>query len=244
VKHAVIKEGDLLVSLGGGYFGVKAAKLGKECKARTLIIDTNPDCAAREIVDVVLTGQGTIEAGQVSLIVGDAMEILFSILEGEVPQWIIPAVPGHALGWVVKSWLTAKGFKAASGGGLLTEVLDGLPHRLVLSADENSGVVMSSYMTEGMRCEDDCSQFGVCPLTKRKRPAPMHGLLEFAVSEAVDYYRVFVSRQFEGVGGVPGEEVKKTLKYLASLTPPYSLAIGTSCRCHGILSLFKVEGKN
>ena len=98
MKHTIIKEGELLVCLGGGYFGAKAARLGKECNARTMIIDTNPDCAARGIVDVVLTGQETIEAGQVSLIVGDAMEILFSILEGEVPQWIIPAVPGHSLG--------------------------------------------------------------------------------------------------------------------------------------------------
>ncbi|HEY93084.1 MAG TPA: hypothetical protein G4O17_05010 [Dehalococcoidia bacterium] len=241
MKHAVVKEGELLVSLGGGYFGVKAARLGKECKARTMILDTNPDCAAREIVDVVLTGQEAIEAGLVSLIIGDAMEILFSILEREVPQWIIPAVPGHALGKVVKSWLTMKGHKVASGGGLMREVLADLPNRLVLSADEESGIVMSSYMPEGMRCQDNCSQLGICPVTKRKKPAAMYELLEFSVFEAVDYFKIFASRQFEGVGGVPGPVVKKTLEHLASLTPPYSLAIGTSCRCHGILSLFKVE---
>ncbi len=242
MKHTIIKEGELLVCLGGGYFGAKAAKLGKECKARTMIIDTNPDCAARGIVDVVLTGQETIEAGQVSLIVGDAMEILFSILEGEVPQWIIPAVPGHSLGKLVKSWLMAKGLKVARGGGLLTEVQAGLPHRLVLSADEKSGILVTSYMAEGMECEAGCSQLRICPVTKRKKPAAMYELLEFSASEAVDRYKIFVSRQFDGVGGVPGAVVKKTLKYLASLTPPYSLAIGTSCRCHGILSLFKVEG--
>lgn len=242
MKHAVIKEGDLLVCLGGGYFGAKAARLGKKCKARTLIIDTNPDCAAREIVDVVLTGQGTIKAGQVSLIVGDAMEILSGILEGEVPQWIIPAVPGHSLGKFVSSWLRAKGLKVASGGGLLTEVLAGLPNRLVLSADEKSGIIISSYMAKGLRCKTNCSQLKICPVTKRQKPAPMYELLEFSVSEAVDYHKIFVSRQFDGVGGVPGAEVKKTLKHLASLTPPYSLAIGVSCRCHGILSLLKVEG--
>ena len=242
VKHTVIKEGDLLVCLGGGYFGAKAARLGKECKARTIIIDTNPDCAAREIVDIVLTGQETIEAGQVSLIVGDAMEILFSILEGEVPQWIIPAVPGNSLGKLVKSWLTAKGLKVASGGGLLSEVLAGLPHRLVLSADEESGTLITSYMMEGKMCKEGCSQPRICPVIKRKKPAPMYELLEFSAAEVVDCYKIFVSREFDGVGGVPGAVVKKTLRYLARLTPPYSLAIGTSCRCHGILSLFKVEG--
>ncbi len=242
MKRAVIKEGDLLVCLGGGYFGAKAARLGKECKARTLIIDTNPDCAAREIVDVVLTGQGTIKAGQVSLIIGDAMEILFGILEGEVPQWIIPAVPGHSLGKFVSSWLRAKGLKVASGGDLLTGVLAGLPHRLVLSADKKSGIIISSYMPKGLRCKTDCSQLRTCPVTKRRKPAPMYELLEFSASEAVDYYKIFISRQFDGVGGVWAAEVKRALKYLASLTPPYSLAIGVSCRCHGILSLLKVEG--
>jgi len=241
-KHAVFKEGDLVVCLGGGYFGAKAARLGRECKARTLIIDTNPDCAAREIVDVVLTEPRTIKAGQVSLIIGDAMEILSGILKGETPKWIIPAVPGHSLGKFVSSWLRAKGLKVASGGDLLTEVLAGLPHRLVLSADEKSGILISSYMAKGLRCKSDCSQLRICPVTKRKKPAPMYELLKFSVSEAVDYYKIFVSRQFDGAGGVPGAEVKKTLKYLASLTPPYSLAIGVSCRCHGILSLLKVEG--
>ena len=242
MKHAVFKEGDLVVCLGGGYFGTKAARLGRECNARTLIIDTNPACAAREIADVVLTEPETIKAGQVSLIVGDAMEILFSILEGEVPQWIIPAVPGHSLGKFINSWLRAKGLKVASGGDLLTEVLAGLPRRLVLSADENSGIIISSYMAKELRCDTDCSQPRICPVTKHKKPAPMYELLEFSVSEAVDYYKIFVSHQFDGAGGVAGAEVKKTLKYLASLTPPYSLAIGVSCRCHGILSLLKVEG--
>jgi hypothetical protein len=242
MKYTGIKEGELLVCLGGGYFGAKAARLGKECKARTMVIDKNPDCAAREIVDIVLTKQGTIEAGQVSLIVGDAMEILFSILEREVPQWIIPAVPGHSLGKLVKSWLTAKGLKVVSDGGLLTEVLAGLPHRLVLSADEKSGILVTSYMAQGMNCKTNCSQPRICPVTKVKKPAPMYELLEYSVTEAVDCYKIFISRQFDGVGGVPGAAVKKTSKYLASLNPPYTLAIGTSCGCHGILSLFKVKG--
>jgi hypothetical protein len=241
VKHAIVKEGDLLVCLGGGYFGAKAARLGKECNARTMIIDANPDCAARELVDVVLTGRGTINAGQVALIVGDATEILLSILEGEVPQWIIPAVPGHSLGRLVESWLRAQGLKVASSGGLLAEVLAGLPHRLVMSADEKSGILISSYMAQGLMCKTDCSQLGICPVTKRKKPAPMYKLLEFSASAAIDCYKILISCKFDGVGGVSGAEVKKTLKYLASLTPPYSLAIGTSCRCHGILSLFEVE---
>jgi len=242
VQHAVINEGDLLVCLGGGYFGAKAARLGKERKARTLIIDTNPDCAAREIVDVVLTGAGTIKEGQVSLIIGDAMEILFGILEGEAPQWVIPAVPGHSLGKFASSWLRAKGLKVASGGDLLTGVLAGLPNRLVLSADEKSGIIISSYMAKGLRCKTDCSQLRICPVTRRRKPAPMYELLKFSASEVVDYYKIFISRQFDGAGGVRGIEVKRALKYLASLTPPYSLAIGVACRCHGILSLLKVEG--
>ena len=240
-EHAVFQKGDFLVCLGGGYFGTKAARLGRECKARTLIIDTNPDCTARKIADVVSTTQGTIKAGQVSLIVGDATESLSGILEEEVPQWIIPAAPGHSLGKFVNSWLRAKGLKVASGGDLLTEVLAGLPHRLVLSADEKSGIIISSYMAKELRCKTDCSQPRVCPVTKHKKPAPMYELLEFSVSDAVDYYNIFVSHHFDGAGGVRGTEVKKTLKYLASLTPPYSLAIGVSCRCHGILSLSKVD---
>ena len=241
VKHAVIREGDLLVCLGGGYFGAKAARRGREGKARTLIIDTNPDCAAREIADVVLTAPGTVKRGQVSLITGDAMEILSRVLEGEVPQWIVPAVPGHSLGKFINSRLRARGLKVAGGGDLLTGVLAGLPSRLVLSADEKSGIIVSSYMAKGLSCKEDCPQFRICPVTGCRKPAPMYKLLEFAVSGVVDYYKIFTSYQFDGAGGIRGAEVIRALRYLASLTPSYSLAIGVACRCHGILSLLKVE---
>ena len=136
----------------------------------------------------------------------------------------------------------AKGLKVSSSGYLLSEVLDGLPHKLVLSTDEKSGILISSYMAKGLRCKEGCVQRRICPVTKIKKPAAMYELLEFSVAEAIDCYKIFISHQFDGVGGVPGEVVKKTLDYLASLAPPYTLAIGTSCRCHGILSLFKVEG--
>lgn len=240
MQRNAIREGDFLVCLGGGYFGAKAARLARECKARTIIIDTGADCAAREVVDVVLTKPAPVEAGRVALIVGDAMGNLFHILKEEVPRWIIPAVPGHAMGRLVRDWLVVGGLRPASGGDLVDEVLSGLPRRLVLSADEESGVIKSSYMDEGKRCRAGCTEPRVCPVTGCRKPAPLYELLEFSVSRVVDCGKIFISRQFDGVGGIPGAEVKRALKHLAGLRPPYSLAVGTACGCHGAVSLFKV----
>ena len=64
--------------------------------------------------------------------------------------------------------------------------------------------------------------------------------VEFSVCEVVDHYKIFVTKQLGGIGAVPGSEVKEALEYIDKLAPPYSLAIGTSCRCHGLVNFFEV----
>ena len=72
----------------------------------------------------------------------------------------------------------------------------------------------------------------------------MYELLEFSVCEVVDHYKIFVTKQLGGIGGIPGSEVKEALEYIYRLDPPYSLAIGTSCRCHGLVNFFEVRLPN
>jgi hypothetical protein len=69
----------------------------------------------------------------------------------------------------------------------------------------------------------------------------MYELLEFSICEVVEYYRIFVTRQLGGIGGIPGSEMREALEYIDKLAPPYSLVIGTSCRCHGIVNFFEVK---
>ena len=69
----------------------------------------------------------------------------------------------------------------------------------------------------------------------------MYELVEFSVCEVVNHYKIFATKQLGGIGGIPGSEIKEALEDVYKLHPPYSLAIGTACRCHGLVNFFEVR---
>lgn len=241
INAPVIGKGDLLVCAGGGRWGAKGAMIAKEVGARAVIIDLNQSCLASKVADVILAekdiGETKIEG--ISLVIGEVADVLANILRNESPQWIIPAIAGGVAGKLIEKWLAMKQLKLTKSKFLVKRALAGLPHKLVLS--EDSGTIISSYMPKGMWCEIPCSQPKICPVTGRKKVAPLYELLEFSFSEAVDHYKIFVSQDVGGVGAVSGADVKGWLEQVEKLKPPYSVAVAISCECHAHTDLFEVE---
>ena len=242
-SKAAFKEGELVICLGGGYWGAKGARIAKDNKASAIVIDKDPDCAVREVADTIITEQdlAKLNIEGVVLYVGDAVEALLRVLKITTPAWIIPTTPGGFAGRLVERWLATKPVEVIGSGRLVTSALWGLPPKLVLSADRRSGTIISSYMPEGLKCKPDCSAPRKCPVTGRRKICPMYELLEFSVCEAVEHCKILATKQLGGIGGIPGSEVRAALEYIDKLAPPYSLAIGTSCRCHGLVNFFEVR---
>ena len=238
-----------MVCLEGGYWGAKGARIAKNNGANALVIDKDPDCTAREVADTIITelDMERLDIEGVAFYVGDAVKALLRILKITTPAWIIPTIHGDWGGQLTEIWLATKPVELIRSGKLVDHALQGLSPRLVLSADQRSGTLISSYMPKGMRCALDCSDKPYrsvskkCPVSGRRKIGPMYELVEFSVSEAVEHYKIFVAKQLGGIGAIPGKEVKEALEYIYRLEPPYSLAIGASCRCHGRVNFFEVR---
>lgn len=242
-RKSALKERELVVCLGGGYWGAKGAMIAKNNGASAIVIDKDPGCAASEVADAVITERHLekLDIEGVVLYVDDAVRALMKIFKITTPAWIIPTSPGGFGGRLMESWLSTKSVELIRSGRLVDSSLRGLPPKLVLYADRKSGTIVSSYMPEGLKCKTDCSAPKTCPLTGRRKVSPMYELLEFSICEVVEHYKIFATKQLGGIGGIPGSEVREALEYIDKLAPPYSLAIGTSCRCHGLVEFFEVK---
>jgi len=242
-SKSALKQGELVVCLGGGEWGAKAARIAKNNRANAIVIDKSSNCLARELADKVIAEQDLmrLDLEGVVFYVGDAVAALIGILKLTTHAWIIPAIAGGFSGQLIERWLATKPVKVIRSGRLVDSALQGLPPKLVFSANRRSGTLITSYMPEGIKCKPDCSAPPKCPVTGRRRISPMYKLLEFSLCEVVDHYKIFVTKQLGGIGGISGSEVKEALEYIYNLDPPYSLAIGTSCRCHGLVDFFEVR---
>lgn len=239
-------EGRLVVVAGGGHFGAQAARYAKGSRARVMIADTDPHCAAADNADRTLhdleNGSIEIGCGLAVLIVQDAVELMLSLLRLKTPDYIVPAVPGHYAGWVVERWLKSNGLQASPAPKATRKIATAMPKGTVLLVDESRGVVIVSYMPEGLNCKVPCQQPGDrCPTTGRVKAGSMHSLLAKAAEGNVDLSRVLVSRLLGPEAGCfSGDELTSIIADAERLKPPYTLAVGTSCDCHGILNLFSV----
>ena len=125
---------------------------------------------------------------------------------------------------------------------IVPKVLENIPKSLVSFVDENSGVIVVSYMPSNKRCRENCvPPKGICASTGRPKLTSMAKLLKFSVYKHTDFSAILYSKQLTGgLGAIDGKELHSILKRLDTYHRPYTLSIGTACECHGILNLGKV----
>jgi hypothetical protein len=231
--------------MGGGKFGKKALSYLKAMGAKVLVTDTNPKCGASLEVDVKATDLGIInslEAGQSAFLVGDAVEHLLLLLETNLPDLVVTAIPGNAVARVVEMWLSKRGYNFEPNRKAVADVIENIPKSLVSFVDIESAVVVVSYMPSNMRCRENClPPKGFCAVTGRPKLATMNKLLQFSVYQLADISQILTSHQLTGgLGAINGKDLCFLLKHLETLEKNFTLAIGTACDCHGVINLAKV----
>ncbi len=238
----------LIVVAGGGFFGTKAVRLGKDINARVGVIDNRIDCEASKFVDEIIEKEDIqrtldIDAGSATLFVCDAVDFLVRLLGITTPDFIFPAMPGNLSGKLIKRQLECEGFVVESKSEVTKKVAKDIPESLIFLCDENMGVIITSYMFKGDMCKIPCDQpTDFCPTTGRLKMGPMHRILAYATHDKVTLSKILVGRLFgESVGSFEGPEFASFLSDVKRLKAPYTLAIGTACDCHGILNLFSIH---
>jgi len=235
----------LVFVMGGGRFGKKALTYLKSKGAKVLVVDINPDCMASSEVDVLgvdLSVLVSLRPGQAAFLVGDAVDLLTSLLETTIPDLIVTAIPSNAVAKIFEVWLAKRGIKLEPYNKIVPKVLENIPRSLVSFVDKNSGVIVVSYMPSNKRCRENCvPPKGICASTGRPKLTSMTKLLKFSVFKHTDFSGILCSKQLTGgIGAINGKELHSILKRLDVYHRPYTLSLGTACECHGILNLGKV----
>lgn len=225
--------------LGGGKYGTIALERLREKAERITVVDIDPECRAKAHVDSVASAEEAPQ-GKRCLVLGDGASYLSKLLErGDVPDFIVLTIPKNVMAALFISWVESMGMKAEYDTPSMLRIADRFPGEYVIAKDAIFGVLVVSY-AKGYTCLDGCQEPEICPVSGLRRQRPMLDLVADAIEG--DFVRVFESRLLErDVGGVRGSEVFEAYKsFSAEVRRGMRLAIGTACRCHGIVNFIRV----
>jgi len=233
---------------GGGRYGSGALKFFlKTPEWKAVICDENEKCEASHLVrtSTKLSGvNDVLGMTQPRLIIGDAVETLTQLLlQGIVPDVVVPCVPFHFAAKVLTSYLTHKTLCVQPLVQPLKEAfeesqLQGIEYRI----DDRHALAVASKMPFNLRCAAGCNQPQICPVTKKELRKPMYDVIaDLLKLTKVKFTKVLRSHLLSSnVGGFSGEELKRSLDFTA-MDKPRTLALATSCSCHAVINAFRIE---
>ncbi|WP_202320267.1 hypothetical protein [Archaeoglobus neptunius] len=213
------------VVVGGGRYGVEAARYLRERNRDFIVIDVSEDCTAvKELSLKVVPSLDEVDYGGEFFLKGD-VSILPDLVRNLRIEYIFPTAPIH---------VAAEAVRRKYGFEPWYEVVDciaaGLPTRVVISSGRGSLVV--SYNRDH-ECLEKCPAPDICPVTKIRKPCPMHELVRYAWPDAF----VLVSHQLKpGLGGIEGRDF---INVLREAEKRRNIVIATACRCHGVITALK-----
>lgn len=200
--------------IGGGCYGEKAVKYLTGQEREFIVIDPDPDCraalAAREAGYRDGFRHGELDA---------ALQAFFNYS----PEYVFPTAPVHTAAGLVCESL---GFVESAGE--IRDFLAAIPPELVLSTKDGS-VYLS--LNREATCIPDCPSPDTCPVTGEDRTVPLHGMLRGLLTDAFILESVQLA---PGLGALRGSDIAELLKYASGRK---RLAIGTACRCHGVVTV-------
>ncbi|MDI9633019.1 MAG: hypothetical protein QFX32_03055 [Methanolinea sp.] len=206
--------------MGGGRYGVKAARFLEAEGTQYILVDVDPRCPAATLV----TSRGNFA----HFICGGLDEAYDAFVECK-PRRIFPAAPVHVAAGMVSA---ALGFRESAPA--LFPVLSHVPPGLVVGTKRGS--LFLSRNRSG-RCLADCPEPDACPVTRDSRQIPVHALLR----EILPGAHILESRQVTpGLGAIMGEDLDRLL---AEVGDRDRVVIGTACRCHGVVTALERPGR-
>jgi hypothetical protein len=216
-------ENDLVLILGAGRFGGRAARiLASEGKRSVWLVDPSSESLDQT-------------AGlPVKRIRAEGVGFLVEWSD-RIPDeaTVVPALPVH---------LSALWLCRAPGSRLKGRIVD-MPESVKPGSAHTwkaeDGTLLVSFAD--FLCPEDCPEpEGYCTVTGERRPIPMFGLLR-SLSAPGFIVHVIRSRQLApGLGGYKFHELRRMLDRVEDAGPSDWL-IGTACRCHGALTAVHME---
>ena len=209
--------------VGGGHFGGRAAEVLSEKQGfeNIFMIDENEDS---------LSCHDDIPAHRIK---NEGIDFLVDNFRYFDPDHtIVPAVPVHL------AFLWLKAFLYGKYNVKRTETSPSVKSVLPNALEGSEGSLLTSYAD--FLCPDDCPEPDSCTVTGARREMPLFKLIK---SLEVPGFEVYVLRSRQLAPGVGGYKVKDMSEMLSRISGSgiNKWILGTSCKCHGILTSFEIE---
>ncbi len=185
------------------------------------------------------------------------------ILEAGIPEYIIPAVPTHAVVNIaidmlgsVCSWSLISDLRIDEQDEKMVtyfyDLMFALPENIVVFNSLPDGVIMFSYAKMGEICPDYCmGPEKYCYNFKREKPETITAYVRKLLPLYTGW--VFESCQMKpGIGGIKGIDFKECMLSLMGHVKKVNekretcsfgdrvFFIATTCNCHGVMNLLEV----
>jgi hypothetical protein len=226
-----------VVIIGGGTYGTKALQKLQRIAQRIVVVDHNQACKAGLHVDQTLTTSWPIPIGT-SLVVSDGASYLQkAFATGAHPDYIVTSAPGNTLASLFNLWIKNRGFGIEPDPSLLEKV--SLSREYIVTTDTHEALLIASY-ARGYFCSPACSEGALCPISNEPREVSMHRIINESIHGCSK--EIFLSSLLDlEVGAVMGKSILEAFERVDSLLGHgLKLAVGTACKCHGIVSFMKV----
>jgi hypothetical protein len=214
-----MRSQEIVWILGGGKFGLRAAKLLRQQTPQPaiVVVDNSP------VPDLLEEIEG------VESIRADAVDWFTEhFVAGAAVSRIVPAIPLHAAVEWLKKKLARNNYLVKSLP-LTDALLEDLPNPF------RTGPSQIAVSYADFLCPDNCPEpEQTCTVTGEPRPTPLYSYLQQL--SLADFRPIILrSRQFApGVGGFYPEDLWHLLSEVQAL-PERPLLVGTACKCHGIV---------
>ena len=203
---------DLIV--GGGTYGLLAARFCIEEGRPARVIDPDPDCR----VSGFLAEEPQPE---IEIIFGEIPEAC-RCFAADRPARVFPTAPVH-----VAARMIAHTCSLHECGSSIGRFVAKVPENI--RAGQSGADAYFSFNPEGT-CIPDCPSPECCPVTGDDRTVPLFSRLRELCPDAVILESV---QQAPGLGAIPGADLAAAIELCRSRAEVF---VGTACRCHGIVT--------
>jgi hypothetical protein len=234
-------RGQILI-MGGGEVGYNALTFCKKNDFSAIIVDSNPICRVRSEVDFFVINHDfdqikRIQAGKsILFVINESVNELPSLLQRFKFEYVIPAIPIHAMAKLTYVYLKQKGIDVNPSPNLIQLIKTRIDPNLIHNYDQKEGIIIASFMPHGLECAPNCCESMECPVTGIEKLKPLHEILKDACNGFSA--KILVSKQLQAdLGGIPGNSVEELFSFLDLMNK--QMIVGTACICHGIINALK-----
>ncbi len=229
--------------IGGGKFGLQALQWALKSHHKAIVFDSNPQALVRNHVHAILSpDRGWTKADFVQapsvLVIGDALEISFPILQEIHPDFVIPTIPVHFLAATLVFVGREKGITFIPDTNEIARLGKEFGAPLNVSSKPADGILTLSYAQPGEICPPQCAgPKEICPTFHRTKEKTVTQLVRDATKANPSVFFAESQQLTKGLGGIPGAVFFDIITRFQSNLPA-KFIVATTCNCHGVLHAF------